>query len=170
MRREVGERVVIVPETASMLFLGGFPRRPEPDARRAAQTAIFHVQRGLEDVYAAAYPTRVLLCDRGTIDGAAYWPNSPDEFFAAAGTTLQAELARYDHVIFFETAAVGGISIEGHPARTETVEECVALDAALRALWSQHPRFTLIRHQSSFLRKIVAALDILGAIVAENGD
>jgi predicted ATPase len=96
MRREVGDRVVIVPETASMLFAGGFPRRPEPDAKRAAQTAIYYVQRGLEDVFAAAYPTRVLLCDRGTIDGAAYWPNSAGEFFASAGTTLEAELARWD--------------------------------------------------------------------------
>jgi hypothetical protein len=165
MRREVGDRVVIVPETASMLFTGGFPRRPEPEARRAAQTAIYYVQRGLEDVFAATYPTRVLLCDRGTIDGAAYWPNSADEFFASANTTLEAELARYDHVIFFETAAVGGIVIEGNPVRIEDLAESVALDGKLRALWAKHPRFTLIRHDASFLRKIVGALDVLGDIV-----
>ncbi len=29
------------------------------------------------------------------------------------GTTFDAELARYDAVIFFETAAVAGASIEG---------------------------------------------------------
>ena len=165
MRREVGERVVVVPETATMLFGGGFPRRPEPQARRAAQTAIFHVQRQLEDVFAVSFPGRVLLCDRGTVDGAVYWPDDGD-FFEAAGTTLHDELARYDHVIFFETAACGGISIEGgNLTRVESLAEAVRLDTALRALWSQHPRFTLLPHEGSFLRKLSAAVAVLSKIV-----
>ena len=32
MRREVGDRIVIVPEAATMLFSGGFPREEEIDA------------------------------------------------------------------------------------------------------------------------------------------
>jgi dephospho-CoA kinase len=34
-RREIGERVVVVPETATMLFAGGFPRVGERHARAA---------------------------------------------------------------------------------------------------------------------------------------
>src|SRR5687768_14078478 len=105
-RRELGEAVVIVPESATILFAGGFPRSDQVDAGRAVQTAIFHVQRNLEDVQSARYPDRVLLCDRGTIDGAAYWPNGDRDFFQAMGTSFDAELARYDAVVFFETAAV----------------------------------------------------------------
>jgi predicted ATPase len=128
-RREIGERVVIVPEAATILFQGGFPRSREPHAQRYAQryaqTAIFHVQRHIEDVQASLYPGRTLLCDRGTIDGAAYWPGEPDEYFAAVGTTQEAELRRYDAVIFFESAAVGGSSIEGgNPVRTESCGRC----------------------------------------------
>ncbi len=66
MRREVGERIVIVPEAATMLFSGGFPRQAETHARRSLQTAIYHVQRNLEDVHSALYSDRILLCDRGT--------------------------------------------------------------------------------------------------------
>src|SRR3954468_19838014 len=73
LRRELGSRVVIVPESATILFAGGFPRPAHLDANRSAQSAIFHVQRNLEDVQSALYPDRVLLCDRGTLDGAAYW-------------------------------------------------------------------------------------------------
>ena len=163
--------MVIVPEAATMLFSGGFPRDGISEVERAAQTAIFHVQRNLELIQSATYPSRVLLCDRGTVDGAAYWPDTPEDFFATVGTTLQDELARYDEVIFFETAAVGGLAIEGgNPTRIENVDEAVALHHALLALWSQHPRFTFVPHDPSFLRKITAGLAVLGGIVARLDD
>jgi predicted ATPase len=167
-RRELGESVVIVPESATILFAGGFPRSHQIDAGRAVQTAIFHVQRNLEDVQSSLYPERVLLCDRGTIDGAAYWHNGDRDFFEAMGTSFETELQRYDAVVFFETAAVAGDSIEGgNPVRSETLAEAVALDGRLRRLWSRHPRFSLVPHSSSFLHKITTGLALLQSIVAQ---
>ena len=168
-RRELGDRVVVVPEAATLLFSGGFPRVAEPLAVRAAQCAIFHVQRNLEDVQSALYPHRILLCDRGTIDGAAYWPGERDDFFRIQGTTLQDELGRYDAVIFFETAAAGGMSIleGGNPTRIETNDAAVALDRRLRELWSAHPRFVLVPHNPSFFKKITFGLASIESIVAQ---
>jgi predicted ATPase len=167
-RREIGDHVVIVPEAATILFQGGFPRSREPQALRFAQTAIFHVQRHLEDVQAALFPGRTLLCDRGTVDGAVYWPGQPHDYFNAVGTTLDTELARYDAVIFFETAARGGISIEGgNPVRNESIDEAVKLDGKLRALWSRHPRFTLVSHNPSFFKKISFGLAALEGVVTQ---
>lgn len=169
-RRELGEQVVIVPEAATILYLGGFPRSVETPVRQATQRAIYHVQRNLEDVQTAHYSSRILLCDRGTVDGAAYWPSGkPEEFFEHLGTTHEAELKRYDAVIFFETAAVGGISIEGgNPARKESLEEAVALDRRLRALWEKHPNFIFIPNQRSFFRKIAEGLNELTKIVTQH--
>lgn len=165
-RREIGERVVVVPEAATLLFGGGFPRVHNDAARRAAQQAIYHVQRNLEDIQAACYPDRILLCDRGTVDGCAYWPDGPDGFFEAAGSTLERELARYDGVIFFETAAVGGYQIEGgNRVRIENLDEAVRLDEALRGIWSRHPRFILVPHNPSFFRKITFGLASLEGMV-----
>ena len=167
-RREIGERVVVVPEAATLLFGGGFPRSREPMAVRAAQNAIYHLQRNLEDVQSARFPRRILLCDRGTVDGAAYWPGQPDEFFHSVGTTLQTELDRYDAVIFFESAAVGGDHIEGgNPIRNESIEEAVQLDAKLRKLWSRHPLFIMVPHNRSFFKKITLGLASLESIVAQ---
>lgn len=167
-RREVGNRVVIVPEAATMMFSGGFPRYRESYAIHAAQRAIYHVQRNLEDVQAVEYPGRILLCDRGTADGAAYWPGKPDDFFEAMGTTLEAELNRYDGVIFFESAAVGGLGIEGgNPERIESIGEAAELDALLRSIWSRHPRFRLVPHQRSFLRKITTGFELLEEMLSE---
>ena len=167
-RREIGEQVVVVPEAATMLFSGGFPRNPEDHARMAAQHAIYHVQRNVEDVQAALYPERVLLCDRGTVDGAVYWPGEPEGFFQSLGTTLEAELKRYDAVIFFESAAVGGMEIEGgNPIRNESMAEAVDLNNRLLAIWSQHPRFTVVNHDPSFFRKIGRGLEALSETIRE---
>lgn len=167
-RREIGEKVVLVPEAATMMFSGGFPRSHHPQAVHAVQRAIYQVQRNLEDVQAALYPGRVLLCDRGTVDGAAYWPGESMEFFEDVGSTLEDELARYDAVIFFETAAMGGMHIEGgNPVRTETMDEAVQLDIRLRAHWSQHPRFILVPHNVSFFKKITYGLKMLASVMAE---
>lgn len=167
LRREIGEQIVVVPEAATMLFSGGFPRSEEVEARRAAQRAIFHVQRNIEDVQSARYPGRVLLCDRGTIDGAAYWPgNEPNEFFAEFGTTLEHELRRYDAVLFFETAAVGDLSIEtGNPVRIESNREAVALDTRMRDLWKTHPNYVHIPHNHSFMAKLFEGLHVLGKLI-----
>ena len=165
-RREIGEQIVIVPEAATMIFSGGFPREREEHARMAAQRAVYHVQRNLEDVQAALYPERVLLCDRGTVDGAVYWPGGSDGFFEALGTSLEAELERYDAVIFFESAAVGGMGIEGgNPIRSETMDEAVDLNSRLRLIWEKHPNFMVVEHDPSFFKKIGRGLDALSETI-----
>ncbi len=163
MRREVGERIVIVPEAATMLFSGGFPRFEEIHARRSAQTAIYHVQRNLEDVHSAMYHDRILLCDRGTLDSVVYWPTHEDGgFFQNLDTSVEEELARYDAVIFFETAAVGNLSIEGgNPTRTESITEAVALDRRLQEIWGRHHNYNFIPHEKSFLKKLQNAVATL---------
>lgn len=52
-RREIGDEVVIVPEAATLLYSGGFPREGENGVRRATQRAIYHVQLNLEDAQSA---------------------------------------------------------------------------------------------------------------------
>ncbi|NUM88998.1 MAG: AAA family ATPase [Bdellovibrionales bacterium] len=165
-RREVGDRIVVVPEAATILFSGGFPRVQGQEALKSSQTAIYHVQRNLEDIQFRGYPGRVLLCDRGTIDGAAYWPGPSEEFFSHLGTTLEAELGRYDAVLFFETAAAGGLSIEGgNRFRSETLDESLDLDQRLRSVWSRHQHFTLIQHHESFIEKIQIGLATLVQVI-----
>ena len=114
---------------------------------------------------------RILLCDRGTVDGAAYWPDGPDGFFEEMRTTQHAELARYDVVLFFETAAVGDAEVEGgNRYRIESRDEALDLDRRLRELWAPHPAFHLVPHSPSFLAKINTGLGILDQIVNPSRD
>jgi len=68
------EHVAILPEAAGIVFGGGFPRNSSESARRAAQGAIYHVQRMVEQLAEDEGAVAVALCDRGTVDGARYYP------------------------------------------------------------------------------------------------
>tara|TARA_B100000749_G_scaffold280223_1_gene275367 strand:+ start:69130 stop:69720 length:591 start_codon:yes stop_codon:yes gene_type:complete len=165
-RRELGELVVVVPESATLLFSGGFPRTDNTDITKATQRAIFHVQKNLEDIQSHCYQDRILICDRGTLDGLAYWPGSDEAFLEEMNTNFEHELNRYDGVVFFESAAVGDISIEGgNPTRIEDLESARRLDKRLQDIWRKHPNFTFVPHEESFINKVVNGLEAIRKIV-----
>ena len=141
-----GPRVLPVPEVATALFQHVFPPVASERERRAVQRAIFHVQRELEAVYEARLEAgQILLCDRGTVDGGGYWPAGHEAFFEAMATAWEVELARYDAVLFLETAAAGGLAIDrGNPTRTEDAAAAVAIDRRLHAVWACHPNFLFV--------------------------
>ena len=159
------ERVLAVPEVATMLLSHVFPPVNSLESRCALQRAIFAVQRNLEAAYEARLlPGQVLLCDRGIPDGAGYWPEGRDAFFMAMQTELQAELARYEAVVFMESAAVGGLSIaEGNQVRTEDLQTAVTIDQRLRDVWSEHPMFRHVPQHEDFAAKLKAGNSIVAA-------
>lgn len=171
-RREIGDRVVVVPEAATILYSGGLIRSDNEEVRKSTQRAIYHLQRNMEDAYLELYSGRTLLCDRGTVDGMVFWPGTIHDFCDDLKSSLDDELQRYDAVVFFETAAVGGISIEGgNPTRKESLAEARKIDHALRDVWSKHPRFHFVSHETSFISKITRGLTLLQGILnqIENG-
>lgn len=166
-RRELGERVVVVPEVATHLLGGFFPSVAHADERRAVQRAIYHVQLELEAVHRGrAGAGAVLVFDRGVADGAAYWPDGADAFFKAMGGDAGAARGRYDAVLFLETAAAGNLPIGGdNPARSEGRDEAVGIDARLRDIWSPHPVFRFVGHAPRFETKVANAIAALRALI-----
>ena len=150
--------LVILPEAAGILFGGGFPRNHSPIRRMAAQRAIFHVQRQLEEG-AAEENAAIVLCDRGTPDGAAYWPG-PGTLWEAVGTTHEAEIARYSAVIHLRTPSASNGYNYRNPLRTETVAEAIEIDRRIGGLWSSHPAYTEVPATDDFLVKTRQTLEL----------
>jgi hypothetical protein len=95
------------------------------------------------------------LCDRGSPDGGGYWPEGHECFFAEMRTEWQAELQRYDAVMFMESAAVGGLAIEANNlTRTEDQAAAVGLDQRLREVWCVHPNYHHVAHELDFAEKL----------------
>ena len=159
VRQSLCRHVEVLPESAGIVFGGGFPRGTTPAHRRATQRAIFHVQRELETI-ALAGASAIALCDRGTIDGAAYWPG-PDELWDSVGTSLDAELARYHAVIHLRTPPLDGGYNHDNPLRIETAAEAAAIDERIAAVWARHPRRYEVASTVDFLTKASRAVEIL---------
>jgi len=159
------EHVQILPEAAGIIFGGGFPRRADTTARKAAQRAIFHVQRELEEAAAGANAA-IILCDRGTVDGAAYWPG-PDDFFRAVNTTLADEIRRYDAVIHLRTPQLESGYNHQNPLRTETAMEAGQVDLRILRIWETHPRRFVVDATSDFLSKAARVLELMRAELPE---
>lgn len=154
--------VLVLPEVASILWKGGFPRQDGAGLRRAAQRSIVRVQHELQR-YAIEEPTTALVvCDRGSLDGLAYWPGTPADYFAELDTTEERELARYAAVIHMESAprAHGYFTTAMRP---ETAEQAREIDRRIFEAWSRHPNRVVVESQPDFLTKLDKALALLRA-------
>jgi predicted ATPase len=161
IRRNFGARAQVLPEAASILFRGGFPRGTTHAERRAAQRAIFHVQRELERLAQAHNHHTIALCDRGTLDGLAYWPGDPAEFFQEVSITREQELSRYAAVIHLRTPKDGEGYDHSNPVRVEDPEDAARIDEAIHRAWDGHPKRHTIDSTPDFLDKVVRVLAIV---------
>lgn len=184
LRHSLCEHVTLLPEAAGILFGGGFPRRDNVVARRAAQRAIFHVQRELEEA-AEGESAAIVLCDRGLADGMAYWPG-PDDFWKSVGTERSDALGRYDAIIHLRVPEAARGYDHSNPLRVESAAEALAVDDQILAAWDGHPRRFVIDAEQDFMAKAERALAIvrqelpeccrdhvsraLGTSVAQTGD
>ena len=160
IRNSFCPHVGMLPEAASIVFGGGFPRMETPAAKRAAQRTIYHVQDQLEEWVRDEGRLGIALCDRGTLDGLAYWPDSEDDFFGQLGTTRQRELTRYAAVIHLHTPGAEAYD-SSNRLRIESAGDAVALDARVESVWRGHSHRFFVNSTTAFEMKVAAALAII---------
>lgn len=149
-------KLTVVPEAASILYRGGFPRKKSDSGRRHAQKAICFIQQELEELICSENTQRLIVCDRGSLDGVAYWPGTEQEFFMAIGSSRPFEMAKYDWVIHLDTADESSFDTT-NPVRTETHREALEINEKIKTAWQGHPQRIIIPHESEFLAKITRA-------------
>jgi predicted ATPase len=159
LRLSLCPHVLLLPESAGIIFGGGFPRGNTPELQQAAQRAIFFVQRELEAT-AVATNAALVLCDRGMIDGIAYWPG-PGDFWASVGVPREAVLQRYDAVLHLRTPDAAHGYGHQNPLRLESSAEAAAIDARIFQAWDGHPRRFIVDATSDFLMKAERVLEIV---------
>jgi len=150
----------LVPEAATQVYDALQTRWDLLDlpGRRDVQRKIYRLQVDQEDRTAAANPQKVLLLDRGTIDGAAYWPEGPADYWRDVGSTPAAELKRYDAVILLQSSAALNLydGDASNPRRFEDAAGALRAGELLKALWAEHPRVRHVPARMTFEEKVTA--------------
>ncbi len=160
-RKNFCEHIAVLPEAASIIFSGGFWRRESIPARKAAQRAIYYVQRELERIVGGERASAIALCDRGTLDGLAYWPHSDESFFEELGTTREEELLKYAAVIHLRTPAAAGGYNHNNPVRVESASQAAEIDRRIVNAWDGHPKRVIVESTQDFLIKAATAIDLI---------
>jgi len=165
--RSLGFRVFVVPEAATIVITGGGLwkdyKEMNPDQSLAFEGNLMKTKMALENAFyslaEASHEPSVIICDRGTMDTAAYLPRASfeillDEF---GWNVMNIRDRRYDAVLHLVSAAIGAekfYTLENNLTRTETIDEARALDFKILNAWVGHPVIHIIDNSTGFDQKI----------------
>lgn len=166
LKKEFGAKIKVAPEAASILYKGGFPRVKNYAGYYHAQLAIISTLRHIEDLLVESHPDCLIICDRGSLDSLAYWPDNEEHFFKNINSTRQIELDRYDWVLHLDTATEGDYDTT-NPIRTESFHEALLLNEKVRASWNGHPNRQIITAENDFFGKMKKSTDIVENILTQ---
>jgi hypothetical protein len=116
------------------------------------------VQREQEALVVGEKQAAVALCDRGTVDGLAYWPDAQKDYWSQVHTTLEDEVVRYAAVIHLRTPAADQGYNHQNVLRTESAEQARKLDERILQAWRSHRNRLVISPEDDFLSKATRAL------------
>jgi predicted ATPase len=162
---ESPDRYVLVPEAATQVYDALQTRwdRLDDAGRRDVQRRIYRLQVQQEDRISREHPGKILLLDRGTIDGAAYWPEGPQAYWDELNTSAEAELSRYSMIIWLETCAALNLydGHESNPRRFESPQAAIESGELLLRLWERHPNLHRLSACESLEEKFQKVREIL---------
>ena len=161
------EHVAILPESASIVFGGGFWRLPSTSAKMAAQSAIYHTQVEMENLVVGEEKWAVGLCDRGTLDGLAYWPKDESAFWEMSKSQASREYQKYAAVIHLRSPTDLFGYNQQNPLRIENAAQAKEIDEKIARAWVGHPDYEVIDSTADFLAKTQAAIKLISKYIPE---
>lgn len=170
--RELAARcpgVIAIPESATAVYssLGLRWDRLPIEECRSVQRLIYRNQLRVEEALHQRKDGRIFVLDRGTIDGAAYWPDGPAAYWRDLGTTEAAEIARYAMVIVLESSAAIGLydGDASNQVRFEDAEGALENAKLLGKLWSEHPNTHFVAAHRDLEQKVAAVEQLVRRLV-----
>lgn len=153
LKETFGPQVELVREAATMIFSGGFPRQDNSRHHiEAAQKIIFVATREMEALAEEYSQAPLIVCDRGTVDAAVYWPGGVEDFFAVMGTSLKKEMARYDAVLHLSPPTNPAFYQSTH-VRTENLHQAFEIDEKILKIWEGHPNRLIVPGKEHYFEK-----------------
>lgn len=173
LKERFGAQVTFVPEVATILLGNGFPV-PGKDLEYdeacdiAFQKVYGTAQLSLEYLHeriAEREGHKLMVCDRGLWDGAAYARIAWEDYAKLLGVDFSELEDRYHMVIHLHTLAISNPELyqtSNNGARYESVEKAKLADQKVRDGYKRHPAFLKLRSDiPSLTTKVKAVADII---------
>lgn len=170
-----GYTVLFVPETATELITGGVA--PWTCGSNAEyQKCQMRLQMEKEKVFEQAARTMnvskvLIVCDRGALDNKAYMDEKTFEEVLKFVDSNEVELRDSYHAVFHLVTAAKGAeefyTTANNTARTETVEQAVALDDSIISAWTGHPHLRIINNDTDFEGKMRRLITEISSFLGE---
>lgn len=171
-----GKQVLTMPEVASILFNGGYPK-PGADPKNNErwddnfQDSVITVQRNMENEFielSKGGPYKLVTFDRGLLDGCAYLGKGLEFFLKRFGLDEQDLYDRYDMVIHLESVAVSNPKLYAelkatNPARYENATQAASRDESIKEAWKKHPNRIIVSSvggMDAVKKQVMALLDV----------
>ncbi len=179
LQARYSDRIVFVPEVATMLLSGGFPV-PGRDCQwseewqETFECAIFPLQYTLEQAYQIAARQRginILVCDRGSLGGAPYLRGGVEAFCRMFNLNKQREFDRYAMVIHLESLAIADPQRYGsldNECRFEPLERAQMLERETWRTWEGHRNHHFISGRQPIESKCRQAEDLVRRCLARD--
>ena len=168
---DYGFQAFVVPEVATDIIKSGFHLQkgisPENFQKSIMMNILERENRWEETAKYFPNQKKVLLCDRGAMDGMAYI--APEIFIELVRDIgygiVDLRDGRYDGgIIHLRTAALGAekfYTLINNSARKETIEEARALDEKTLLAWNGHPKLRVIDNGTDFAGKMRRTLQTI---------
>lgn len=165
LKENFGPKIEVVKEAATLIFSGGFPRKDGSRAHvETAQRIIYHATKHLEGLAEDTTKARIIICDRGTLDGAVYWPGGIDDFFTAMQTSCEEESKRYAAVIHL-SPPLNPEFYQSTQVRTEDLEGAARLDEKILKIWEKHPNRLIVPCTDQFFEKATIITEFIHKLI-----
>ena len=172
--KEYYKSLIIVVEEAATLILGeGFPKPDKwtPEWQNKFQPLVNERQEQEEDkAYSRAIISgcKIIACDRGRMDGAAYMERGKQEFLDVFSINEQEALSCYDVVVHLESLSTLNPALfekllSTNPHRYEDLELAQKREFALREAWENHHDRHFV--SGSIEENIAKVIEIIDAYV-----
>lgn len=170
---EQSSGVYCVAEAATILLSGGYPAPGEQHGwtqewQRDFQTAVAAAQIGLEhtaSARASQEDKKIMVCDRGLPDGAAYLLGGMKELEEITGCSEEAMLSAYQTVLHLPSSAVRGVYDKAsNPHRFEEAGAALELEGRILEAWRNHPN-RIILDMSHKADRVAQGLQIITSMI-----
>lgn len=155
MKCEYPQDVFVGLDAWDVLKAGSFPESNSKYEIKCQQRALYHLQVEMENIMKDRARGRLTICDSGTLDCLALWPDTADEFFASVHSSLDQELSRYDWVLQMNGESV---SASSHQTSTPSLNP--------RDFWKKHPHFLAFPANTPFSTRCAQVAKVIRGILA----